>query len=164
MTITTIHSTLKMTAMISDAKPVAPANTIHQRVAQAWQDNPVGKSSTMEKKESAKTPQLSAEEQSGIDDFIESLRTTNDKKALISLVNNKLFSMPSAKREIFITELEATLQASASPEDQTLIQEKFNPAYAFHFATTMLADQLNEQSLKEMSRVPSEDYDDDDEI
>ncbi|MGE4755312.1 hypothetical protein AB8965_15350 [Yersinia enterocolitica] len=164
MTITTIHSTLKMAAMISDAKPVAPANTIHQRVAQAWQDNPVGKSSTMEKKESANTPQLSAEERSGIDDFIEKLRTTHDKKALINLVNNKLFSMPVAKRVIFVSALEETLQASASPEDQTLIQEKFNPAYIFHFATTMLADQLNEQSLKEMSRVPSDDDNDDDEI
>ncbi|HEN3279057.1 TPA: hypothetical protein U5D21_000831 [Yersinia enterocolitica] len=153
-----------MTAMISDAKPVAPANTIHQRVAQAWQDNPVGKSSTMEKKESASTPQLSAEEQSGIDDFIEGLRTTEDKRGLFGLLNKKLMSLSKSERIKFVTGLETTLETSTVPGDETLLKEKYNPAYAMYIANDMLLGQLKEQVFSQMGKIPNEDDEEQDEI
>lgn len=128
MTISTIHSTLKMAAAISDAKPVPPANNIHQRVAQAWQDNPVVKVAVTEKKEPTDAPQLSAIEQSDIDDFVGNLRMIQDKKDLFVLLKKKLNSLPTAERKQFIAQLVTTLKASELSEDKALLKEKFNPA------------------------------------
>ncbi|CNK61253.1 hypothetical protein [Yersinia enterocolitica] len=157
MTISTIHSTLKMAAAISDAKPVPPANNIHQRVAQAWQDNPVVKVAVTEKKEPTDAPQLSAIEQSDIDDFVGNLRMIQDKKDLFVLLKKKLNSLPTAERKQFIAQLVTTLKASELSEDKALLKEKFNPAYSMYLAANMIIGQLNQQSLDTMGKVPTED-------
>ncbi|HHA0034266.1 TPA: hypothetical protein ACOEXB_000921 [Yersinia enterocolitica] len=162
MTISMIHSTLKLAAALTDAKPVSHSNTIQQRVAQAWQDNPAGKIPATEKKASAQ--HTSATEQSAIDDFVESLRTTQDKKALFGLLNRKLMSLSSAERKTFMNRLVATLDTSEVPGDETLLKEKFNPAYAMYIAHDMLLNQMKEEVFSKMGRVPDEDDEEPDEI
>ncbi|CRY18283.1 hypothetical protein [Yersinia enterocolitica] len=157
MTISTIHSTLKMAAAISDAKPVPAANTIQQRVAQAWQDNPAGKVTVTEKKEPTDTPPLSAIAQSDIDDFVGNLRMTQDKKDLFVLLKKKLNSLPAAERKQFIAKLVTTLKASELPEDKALLTEKLNPAYSMYISASMIIGQLNQQSLDKMGKIPTED-------
>ncbi|CNK23576.1 Uncharacterised protein [Yersinia aldovae] len=162
MTISMINSTLKMAAALTDAKPVAHSNNVQQRVAQAWQGNPAGKTPAMQKQESA--PQFSAKEQSAIDDFVESLRTTEDKKALFGLLNKKLMSLSSAERVKFLTGLNMTIKNSEVPGDDALLKEKFNPAYAMYIGNGMLLNQMKEEVLSKMGKVPDEDDEDPDEI
>ena len=162
MTISMIHSTLEMATALTDAKPVAHSNNVQQRVAQAWQDNPAGKMAATEKKGS--TQQTTATEQSAIDDFIDSLRTTHDKKALFGMLNRKLISLSPAERTTFITRLSSTLNASAVPGDETLLKEKFNPAYALYIANGMFLTQMKEELFSKMGKAPDEDDEESDEI
>ncbi|HDL6961232.1 TPA: hypothetical protein PXM28_000441 [Yersinia enterocolitica] len=151
-----------MATALTDAKPVAHSNNVQQRVAQAWQDNPAGKMPATEKKGS--TQQTTATEQSAIDDFIDSLRTTHDKKALFGLLNTKLRSLPTAERMKFLSGLDSTLNASAVPGDEILLKEKFNPAYAMYIANDMLLTQMKEDVFSKMGKVPDEDDEESDEI
>lgn len=162
MTISMIHSTLKLATALTDAKPVSHSSTIQQRVAQAWQGNPAGKIPATEKKETA--PQPSATEQFAIDDFVDSMRTTQDKKALFVLLNRKLMSLSSAERTTFMGQLVATIDNSVVPGDETLLKEKFNPAFAMYTANNMLLDQLNEEVFSKMGRIPDENDEEPDEI
>ena len=162
MSISMIHSALKMTATVPYVKSVSHSNNnVQQRVAQAWQDNPAGKIST-EKNGSALQPSTTG--QSAIDDFVESLRTTQDKKALFGLLNRKLISLSSTERTTFITGLVATLNTSEVPGDHTLLKEKFDPAYAMYIANNMLLTQMKEEVFSKMGRVPDEDDEESDEI
>lgn len=157
MTISMLHSTVKMTATITGTEPAPHSKNVHLRVAQAWQNNPVEKMPATEKNRPPAELQFSAIEQSVIENFIESMRTTQDKKALFALLNKKLRSLSSAERVKFLTGLETTIKKSALPEDQILLKEKFNPAYAMYVATDMLINQLNQELLAKIGRVPDDD-------
>ncbi|MDA5537119.1 hypothetical protein [Yersinia mollaretii] len=162
MTITTLHSTLKMAAAIPNSVPALQNNNIHLRVAEAWQTNTSGKTAATEQNKPTDKPQISEMEQSDINKFIESLRATPEKRELFALLNNKLRSLSSIEREKFISGLVQTLKASEQPEDQNLLQEKFNPAYSMYIASGILINQLNQESLAKIGQVPREDDDEDD--
>lgn len=160
MTISMIHSALKMTAAITDTKSVP--NTAQQRVAQAWQTSPAGKTSSTEKKEPER--QLSTQEQAAIDEFVENMRATQDKRALFGMLNRKLMSLSSAERISFLTGLEVTIKNSEVPGDETLLSEKFKPAYAMYIANDMFLTQMKEEIFSKMGKVPDEDDDDSNEF
>ncbi|EEQ11875.1 hypothetical protein ymoll0001_4630 [Yersinia mollaretii ATCC 43969] len=101
-------------------------------------------------------------EQSDINKFIESLRTTPEKRKLFALLNNKLRSLSSTEREKFISGLVQTLKASEQPEDQNLLKEKFNPAYSMYISSGILINQLNQESLAKIGQAPREDDEEDD--
>lgn len=153
-----LHSTLKTITTTTDAKPAPHGHNIQQQVAQAWQNNKMGKNTP-----TGESP-LPTMGQSDITEFIESLRNAQDKKTLFVLLNNKLSSLPSKEREKFITGLVTAIKASELPEDKTLLKEKFNPAYSMYIATGIFANQLNQESLAKMGQIPNDDDDESDEI
>ncbi|WP_162301863.1 hypothetical protein [Yersinia hibernica] len=147
-----------MITTTTDAKPVPRHDNIQLRVAQAWQEN------TMEKNTPTAESQLSAMGQSDVSEFIESLRTTQDKQALFVLLNQKLRSLPSIEREKFITELVGAIKNSELPEDKNLLKEKFNPAYSMYISADIFANQLNQESLAKMGKMPDSDDEESDDI
>ncbi|MDN0112180.1 hypothetical protein [Yersinia mollaretii] len=162
MTITTLHSTLKMTATLPNSEPARQSNNIHLRVAGAWQTNTSGKTAATEQNKPTDKLQISATEQVEIDKFIESLRATPEKKEIFVLLNKKLRSLSSTERGKFIGGLVQTLKASDQPEVQDLLKEKFNPAYSMYIATDILVNQINQESLSKIGQAPREDDDEDD--
>ncbi|QKJ05260.1 hypothetical protein HRD69_07290 [Yersinia mollaretii ATCC 43969] len=151
-----------MAAALPNSEPARQSNNIHLRVAEAWQANTSGKTAVTERNKSTDKPQISEMEQSDINKFIESLRTTPEKRKLFALLNNKLRSLSSTEREKFISGLVQTLKASEQPEDQNLLKEKFNPAYSMYISSGILINQLNQESLAKIGQAPREDDEEDD--
>ena len=162
MTISTINSALKIADTLTDAKPVSRSDSVELRIANELKSHPASNIPTTEKKESAQ--QFSTAEQSAIDDFIDSLRTTQDKKALFVLLNTKLRSLPTAERMKFLSGLDTTLKTSAVPGDETLLKEKFHPAYAMYIANDMFLTQMKEEVFSKMGQIPDENDEESDEI
>ena len=143
-------------------KPAPHRDSAEQRIAKELKNHPASNMPAAE--ETKPALQFSAAEQSAIDDFIDSLRTTQDKKALFVLLNQKLRSLPTAERMKFLSGLDTTLKTSAVPGDEILLKEKFNPAYAMHIANEMLLTQLKEEIFSKMGQVPDENDEESDEI
>ncbi len=151
-----------MTAALPNSEPARQSNNIHLRVAEAWQTNTSGNTAATEPNKPTDKLPISATEQLEFDKFIESLRTTSEKKALFVLLSKKLRGLSSTERGKFIGGLVQTLKASDQPELQDLLKEKFNPAYSMYIATGMFVNQLNQESLAKIGQAPREDDDEDD--
>ncbi len=149
-----------MAAAITNQEPV-PHNNIHLRVTEAWQKNIAGKIAAPVGNKLTEQPQVSTLEQSAIDKFIENMHATSAKKDLFVLINKKLRSLSAIEREKFINGLVQTLKTSEFTKDQTLLKEKFNPAYSMYIATDILVNQLNQESLSKIGQAPREDDEDD---
>ncbi|WP_230822877.1 hypothetical protein [Yersinia mollaretii] len=162
MTITTLHSTLKMAAALPNSEPTRQSNNIHLRVAEAWQANASGKTVATEQNKPTEKLQISATEQLEIDKFIESLRATPEKKELFVLLNKKLRSLSLTERDKFIGGLIQTLKASDQLEDQNLLKEKVNPALSKYFVADMYINDFNQKIISKVGQVPREDDDEDD--
>lgn len=144
-----------------NSKPAPQSNNIHHRVTKAWQANV---SSTPEAKKENKLniqPKASAIEQSTIDKFIESMHSTHEKKDLFILLSKQLRGLSAAEREKFISGLVSTLKTSEQPRDQTLLKEKFNPAYSMYIAGGIFVNQMNQESLSKIGQMPKDEDDDD---
>ncbi|WP_051144547.1 hypothetical protein [Yersinia massiliensis] len=164
MTITTLHSALKIAAA-PNSKPEPNSNNIHLRIRQAWQGNASEKTETAKTNQPNVQPKISATEQSTIDKFIESMHSTHEKKDLFILLSKQLRGLSAAEREKFISGLVSTLKTSEQPRDQTLLKEKFNPAYSMYIAGGIFVNQMNQESLSKIGQMPKdEDDDDSDEI
>lgn len=151
-----------MTAAMPNSAPALQNNNTHLRVAEAWQTNTSGRTAITEKNKLTDMPKISETEQLEIDKLIEIMHATSEKKELFVLLNKKLRSLSSAKRENFITVLLGTLDKSERPEDQVLREEKVNPAFSMYFVADMYINEFNQEILSKIGQVPREDDDEDD--
>lgn len=160
MTIQMLHSPLKMMTSNSLSEHEPYKKNVRMQVAQAWQNKNLPTGGKVG--DSQDKPEQSQVNQAMIDAFIESLRTTTDKKELFGLINKQMMSLSKADKDKFLHDITQTLKGSQSSEDQDLLIEKFNPAYSRYFAVNMLNSDLNEQFRASMMKPPSFDGEDDD--
>lgn len=149
-------------ATVQNSKPAPQSNNIHLRVTKAWQENVSSTSEAMKLNQPNVQPKISTSEQSAINKFIENLHATQEKKDLFLLLSKQLRGLSAAEREKFISGLVSTLKTSEQPRDQTLLKEKFNPAYSMYIASGMFVTQINQELLAKFGQVPKDDDDDDD--
>ncbi len=149
-------------ATVQNSKPAPQSNNIHLRVTKAWQENVSSTPEAMKPNQLNVQPKISASEQSAINKFIESLHATQDKKDLFVLLSKQLRGLSATEHEKFIDGLLNTLKISEHPGDQTLLKEKFNPAYAMYYANSMFVTQINQDILSKFGQVSKDDDDNDD--
>lgn len=154
---TTLHT---KTTNVQNSIPQAPSENIKNKMSSLWQE----KNMTIKNKHQDNDRiDLSPQEKNKIDQFINELKSKEDKKIFFSHVFKTMIKLGRKEKQKFIAGVSQTLQSSSDPEFVSL-NKKFNSSLSHYMAISLASIPLSNQLRHNMTSISLEGDNDEDEI